>query len=88
MKEGSVQVTMNDVNLVCIDMFESKLLKIVKKLPKSHLVLLNEMKITLLDSGDKLQPFFSESMLIDLYNKRARDLMIDRILLGELSDIV
>jgi hypothetical protein len=79
---------MNDVSLVCIEMFESKLLKIVKKLPRSHLVLLSEMKISLIEGGDRPQPYFTESQLIDLFNKRARELLIDRIVLGELSDIV
>jgi Cdc6-like AAA superfamily ATPase len=39
-----VQLTLDDVNTVCVDLFESKLTSIVKKLPKSHIVLLEEIK--------------------------------------------
>ena len=53
----------------------------VKKLPKTHILLLWEI----LDSREvKL----SETQLLDLFNRRAKREMIDKITSGDLSDIV
>ena len=41
--DTQVSITLNDVNSVCIDLFESKLKPIVKKLPKTHILLLWEI---------------------------------------------
>ena len=69
------------MNRVCVDLFESKLKPIVKKLPKTHILLLWEI----LDSREvKL----SETQLLDLFNRRAKREMIDKITSGDLSDIV
>ena len=43
MEEASLQISYVDVNKVMLDMFESKIVKIVKKLPRSHLILLEQV---------------------------------------------
>ncbi len=44
LEEGvELQISLMDVNEVVLELFESKIVKIVKKLPRSHLVLLSEL---------------------------------------------
>mmetsp|Transcript_11559 Transcript_11559/g.15629 ORF Transcript_11559/g.15629 Transcript_11559/m.15629 type:complete len:83 (+) Transcript_11559:1538-1786(+) len=71
-------------------MFESKVVKIVKKLPRSHLVLLSELcKFYRAKSGYSVADLWlSETELLNLYNRKATRLMIDKVQKGEISDIV
>ena len=71
-------------------MYESKVVKIVRKLPRSHLVLLAELCAYMsAKSGYALADLWlSETELLQMYNWKASQLMIDKIAPGELSDIV
>ena len=40
LKESQLKISYEDVHVVMLEMFESKIVKIVKKLPRSHLILL------------------------------------------------
>ena len=80
-----------DVNDVVLDMFESKIVKIVKKLPRSHLVLLSELHSYMLPKSTRFSicdVWLNESELLSLFNRKASSLLIDKIAAGELSDIV
>ena len=41
--EAALMIGYEDVNGVMLEMFESKIVKIVKKLPRSHLILLEQI---------------------------------------------
>ena len=71
-------------------MYESKIVKIVRKLPRSHLVLLGAlMNFTKSKSSYASSDLWlSETDLLNMYNRKASQLLIDRIAPGELSDIV
>lgn len=71
-------------------MYESKVVKIVRKLPRSHLVLLAELcEYMNKKSGFAMQDLWlSETDLLNMYNRKACHLMIDKVSPGELSDIV
>lgn len=78
------------VNEVILDIYESKVVKIVRKLPRSHLVLLSELcKFYRSKNGFAMVDLWlNETQLLHLYNYKASRLMIDKISSGELSDIV
>ena len=86
----NIQVGYDDVNKVILEMYESKIVKIVKKLPRSHIVLLGELRNYVRSkSGFALNDLWlSETELLNMYNRRANQLLIDKIAAGELSDIV
>ena len=71
-------------------MFESKIIKIVRKLPRSHLVLLSELcDYMRAHSGYAISDLWlTETQLLQMYNRKAPKLLIDKIVPGELSDIV
>ena len=85
-----VNVSYEHVNQVMLEMYESKVVKIVRKLPRSHLVLLSELcKYFKSNHGYALADLWlNESKLLTLFNQKAGRLMIDKISSGELSDIV
>lgn len=85
-----LSVTFNEVHNVIQDMYESKVVKLVKKLPRSHLVLLGTL-VSYTRSKSSFAAcdlWLSETELLNLYNRKASRLLIDRISPGELSDIV
>ena len=86
----NIQVGYDDVNNVILEMYESKVVKIVRKLPRSHIVLLSELcNYMRSKSGFALNDLWlSETELLNMYNRRANQLLIDKIAAGELSDIV
>ena len=70
---------------------KSLIVKLVKKLPRSHLVLLSELLIYM--SSRKLRfsmsdLWLNEAELLSMYNRKAQSLLIDKISPGELFDIV
>jgi len=71
-------------------MYESKIVKIVRKLPRSHLVLIAALiSFTKSKSGFASSDLWvSETDLLNLYNRKASQLLIDKIAPGELSSIV
>lgn len=71
-------------------MYESKVVKIVRKLPRSHLVLLSQL-CTYMHSKSGFATsdlWLTETELLKMYNSKASRLLIDKIAPGELSDIV
>lgn len=42
-EQKRLMVDYNEVNAVILEMYESKVVKIVRKLPRSHLILLGEL---------------------------------------------
>ena len=89
--QTTLQVGYMDVNNIIVEMFESKIVKLVKKLPRSHLVLLSELLIYM--SSRKLRfsmsdLWLNEAELLSMYNRKAQSLLIDKISPGELFDIV
>ena len=78
------------MNEVILDMYESKVVKIVRKLPRSHLILLSELcQYMNKKSGFALADLWlTETDLLNMFNRKATQLMIDKIAPGELSDIV
>ena len=71
-------------------MYESKVVKIVRKLPRSHLILLSEMCIYMRSKqGFALSDLWlSETDLLNMFNKKVQKIMIDKIAPAEISDIV
>ena len=65
-----------------LEMFESKIVKIAKKLPRSHLILLEKIyhyfKRGQEDEASR-EIHLSETELLEMYNRRAKQLCIDRI---------
>ena len=61
------------VNRVILEMYESKVVKIVRKLPRSHLVLLSELcKYYRARSGYALADLWlTETELLAMYNRKA-----------------
>ena len=76
-----VIVSYEHVNRVMLEMYESKVVKIVRKLPRSHLVLLSELcKYYRANSGYAMADLWlTESKLLTLFNQKAGRLMIDKI---------
>lgn len=63
-----------DVNSVICDMFESKVVKIVRKLPRSHLVLLGELCSYFKSKSAQFalnDLWLSETELLNMYNRKA-----------------
>lgn len=85
-----IQLGYDDVNEVILEMYESKVVKIVRKLPRSHLILLSELcEYMNKKSGFAMTDLWlSETDLLNMFNRKAHQLMIDKIAPGELSDIV
>lgn len=79
-----------EVHEVVLEMYESKVVKLVRKLPRSHLVLLSEMCDYMHEkSGFAMADLWlTETELLNMFNRKATQLMIDKIAPGELSDIV
>ena len=50
--DGFIKIGICDVNEVIIDLYESKLLKMIKKLPRTHVILLQEL-VTYLEKNPK-----------------------------------
>ena len=74
-----------------LEMFESKIVKIVKKLPRSHLILLEQVHHHFKNQQDEealREVHLTETELLDMYNRKARQLCIDRSTPGDISDIV
>ena len=72
-------------------MFESKLLKLVRKLPRAHIILLLEINKAYQDhyrSAAATELWLNEHQLVNMYNKKASRLMLDKITLAEITDIV
>ena len=69
----NIQVGYDDVNNVILEMYESKVVKIVRKLPRSHIVLLGELcNYMRSKSGYALNDLWlSETELLNMYNRRA-----------------
>ena len=72
--QTTLQVGYMDVNNIIVEMFESKIVKLVKKLPRSHLVLLSELLIYM--SSRKLRfsmsdLWLNEAELLSMYNRKA-----------------
>lgn len=76
------KITLLDVNDVIVDRSESKLLKMVKKLPRTHILLLKTLV------GCSGNDIVKESFLLQLYNQTADKLMIERLTAAELNDII
>ena len=79
------------MNAIILEMYESKVVKIVRKLPRSHLILLSELCKNYRGKSAKFAMadlWLNESELLQLFNRKASNLMIDKIAAGELSDIV
>lgn len=70
---ASLQVNFLDVNKVILEMYESKIVKIVRKLPRSHLVLISALiSFTKSKSGFVSSDLWvSETDLLNLYNRKA-----------------
>ena len=66
----NIQVGYDDVNKVILEMYESKVVKIVRKLPRSHIVLLSELSNYMRSkSGYALNDLWlSETELLNMYN--------------------
>ena len=43
LSETLLKISYDNVNTVMLEMFESKIVKIVKKLPRSHLIMLEQI---------------------------------------------
>ena len=43
LEEAKLKISYEDVHTIMLEMFESKIVKIVKKLPRSHLILLEKI---------------------------------------------
>lgn len=83
--DGSNKIGICDVNEVIIDLYESKLLKMIKKLPRTHVIFLQEL-VTYLEKKPK--DVVGQQELLVLFNSAADRLMIGKITQGEMSDIV
>jgi Cdc6-like AAA superfamily ATPase len=70
---------------VILDIYGSKLLKTIRKLPRSHLILLNALTEYLEDHSDETD--LREQKVLSLFNQAATRLLVDRINLSELNDI-
>ena len=70
---ASLQVNFLDVNKVILEMYESKIVKIVRKLPRSHLVLISALlSFTKSKNGFVSSDLWvSETDLLNLYNRKA-----------------
>ena len=79
--ENYLKIGINEVNEVVLEMFESKVVKIVRKLPRSHLVLLGE----LCDYMRRKKGFaicdlwLTETELLHMYNRKATQILIDKL---------
>lgn len=58
-------MTILDVNEVIVDLYESKLFKMIKKLPRSHVLLLKTLASVL---KEKPTDVVKESHLLQMYN--------------------
>ena len=61
----SHKVTILDVNEVIVDLYESKLFKMIKKLPRSHVLLLKTLANVL---KEKPADTVKESYLLQMFN--------------------
>ena len=68
-----LQLGYDEVNDVVLEMYESKVVKIVRKLPRSHLVLLDEICGYMnLKSGYAMADLWlSETDLLNMFNRKA-----------------
>ena len=76
-----------DVNEVLIHLFESKIVKIVKKLPRAHILMLN----TIIDWIEQVENTFlimDSCELVNKYNFHTKNLMIEKVNLAEVHDIL
>ena len=73
------------MNSTVTKIYESKTAGIIKKVPRSHLILLSVIEEVFTQEGIGL---IEESRLLTEYNKRATKMMIDKVRQADLIDIV
>ena len=72
---NKIKIGYDEVNRVVHEMFESKIVKIVKKLPRSHIILLEQLYHHLqkhMTEELHREVLVNESELLEMYNRRAR----------------
>lgn len=86
--ETRMFISIEDAHSVIQEMFESKVTKIIQKVPRSHLILLSVIADIVSDSDKGQLTELSTVDLVKEYNRKATQLVIDRINIAEVHDIV
>ncbi len=80
-----MSITYEDTNKTINEIYQSKTVGIIRKVPRSHIILLIVLEETLRKTDRRT---IEQGPLLEMYNKRASELMIDRIRVNDLVDMV